>query len=80
MYRQPLRLLKRNLNVEVFRFNRLKADIPISEERKIVIQVVAKYQHVPEMLMVTNYPIFGKLSFYRAMVFSKTRKSQSFGG
>ena len=59
LYRQPLRLLERNLNVEMFRFNKLRTNTPFSERRKIVIQAVAKYQHVPELLMVTNYPIYG---------------------
>ena len=59
LYRQPLRLLKRNLNVEIFRFNKLRANMSFSERRKIVIQTVAKFQGEIEKLKVTNYPIYG---------------------
>ena len=59
MYRQPLRLLKRNLNVEMFRYNRLSSIISFSGRRKIVIQTVAKYQNDLELLMVSNFPIYG---------------------
>ena len=59
LYKPPLRLLKRNLNVEMFRYNKLPSNLSFSDRRRIVIQTVAKYQNNLELLMVTNYPIYG---------------------
>ena len=59
LYKQPIRLLKRNLNVETFRYNKLPSNLSFSERRKIVIQTVAKYQNDLGLLMVTYFPIYG---------------------
>ena len=54
LFRQPLRLLKRNLNVEMFRYNKLKSQMTFSDRRKVVIQTAAKFQSEMEKLTVTN--------------------------
>ena len=39
---QPLRLLRRNLNVEMFRFNSLPQSLSFEERRGVVLRVVGR--------------------------------------
>ena len=41
---QPLSLLHRNINVEMFRYNHLQEHKSFSERRKIALSVIAKHQ------------------------------------
>ena len=55
---QPLRLLSRNVGVEMFRYNHLNANIPFLRRRDIIIDVVAKHQSQVEALLRSQFPIY----------------------
>ena len=47
---QPLSVLRRNVNVEIFRYNFLRETLSFSERRRIVLSVLAKHQSEVEEL------------------------------
>ena len=55
---QPLRILSRNVGVEMYRYNHLNANIPFLRRRDIVISVVAKHQSKIQDLLRSQYPIY----------------------
>ena len=55
---QPLSLLRRNINVEMFRYNHLKERKSFSERRKIVLSIIAKHQSNIEMLNKQEFSIY----------------------
>lgn len=55
---QPLRLLSRNVGVEMYRYNHLNANVPFAARRDIIINLVAKHQSKIQDLLRNQYPIY----------------------
>ena len=55
---QPIRLLSRNIGVEMFRYNHLNVKIPFEKTRDLVQQTVAKNQTKIEELLRESYPLY----------------------
>ena len=55
---QPLRLLSRNVGVEMYRYNHLNAKIPFLTRRDIIINAIAKHQSKSEDLLRIEFPIY----------------------
>ena len=54
----PLSLLRRNLNVEMFRFNYLTSNMSFEEKRDVVLRVVGKHQSSLEGLNTLSFSIY----------------------
>ena len=55
---QPLSLLRRNLNVEMFRFNNLRSNMSFEEKRNVVLRVIGKHQAKIEELNKLAFSIY----------------------
>ena len=55
---QPLSLLRRNLNVEMFRFNNLTSNMSFEEKRDVVLRVLGKHQSSLEGLNTLSFSIY----------------------
>ena len=55
---QPLSLLRRNLNVEMFRFNYLPTNTSFEDKRDVVLRVVGKHQSCLEELNTLSFSIY----------------------
>ena len=55
---QPLHLLRRNLNVELIRFNSLSQDIPFEQRRDTVLRIVGKHQSKVDQLKVKAFTVY----------------------
>ena len=58
LWHQPLSLLRRNINVEMFRYNHLQERQSFSERRKVVLSVIAKHESNVEMLNTKRFSIY----------------------
>ena len=57
---QPICLLARNVNVEMFRYNYLGSDIPFRDKRDIVVRTVGKHQEDVQKLLQDSFEIYPK--------------------
>ena len=55
---QPLCLLRRNLSVEMFRFNSMPSSLSFEEKRDVVLRVVGKHQAELDKLNQTSFSIY----------------------
>ena len=55
---QPLSVLRRNINVEMFRYNCLRETMSFSERRRVVLSVLAKHQSKVEELKRESFSIY----------------------
>ena len=55
---QPLCVLNRNINVEMFRYNYLRETTSLSERRRVVLSVLAKHQSKVEELKRESFSIY----------------------
>ena len=56
---QPLSLLRRNLSVEMFRFNSLPSTLSFEEKRGVVMRVIGKHQGELDKLNQTSFSVYG---------------------
>ena len=55
---QPIRLLSRNIGVEMFRYNHLNVKIPFDKRRDLVLETVAKHQTQIQELLRESFPVY----------------------
>ena len=55
---QPIRLLSRNIGVEMFRYNNLNGKIPFGVRRDLIITTIAKHQAKIEQLLRESFPVY----------------------
>ena len=55
---QPLCVLRRNINVEMFRYNNLGDATSFSEKRRMVLSIIAKHQDKIEELKKETFSIY----------------------
>ena len=55
---QPIRLLSRNIGVEMFRYNHLNVKIPFKLRMDIILATIAKHQTKIEQLLRDSFPVY----------------------
>ena len=55
---QPIRILSRNIGVEMFRTNHLNVKIPFEKRRDLVLETVAKQQTKIQELLRESFPVY----------------------
>ena len=55
---QPIRLLSRNIGVEMFRYNHLNVKIPFKLRMDIILATIAKHQTNVEQLLRDSFPVY----------------------
>ena len=55
---QPIRLLSRNIGVEMFRYNHLNVKLPFKLRRDLVLSTIAKHQNEIEQLLRETFPVY----------------------
>ena len=80
LWNQPLVLLRRNINVEMFRYNNLQASVPFSEKQRIVLSTIAKHQHKLDELKAQTFTIYPEESVNSGFLlwFHKTKLFELF--